>query len=66
MFADIATGKSNAAIASDLYLIKHAVEKPPPHSIFMKLNLRDAGDTSLRVKATLIFLADEGLPRSTN
>jgi DNA-binding NarL/FixJ family response regulator len=58
----VATGKSNAAIASLLFLTKRAVEKHI-NAIFMKLNLRETGDTSRRVKATLMFLADDGFPR---
>jgi DNA-binding NarL/FixJ family response regulator len=61
VLAQVATGKSNAAIASLLFLTKRAVEKHI-NAIFMKLNLREAGDTSRRVKATLIFLADERPP----
>jgi DNA-binding NarL/FixJ family response regulator len=59
VLAQVATGKSNAAIASVLFLTKRAVEKHI-NAIFMKLNLRETGDTSRRVKAALIFLADEG------
>jgi DNA-binding NarL/FixJ family response regulator len=58
VLAEVATGKSNAAIASLLFLTKRAVEKHI-NAIFMKLNLRETGDTSRRVKATLMFLADE-------
>ena len=58
VLAEVATGKSNAAIASRLFLTKRAVEKHI-NAIFMKLNLRDSEDTSRRVKAALIFLADE-------
>jgi len=58
VLAEVATGKSNAAIASSLFLTKRAVEKHI-NAIFMKLNLREADDVSRRVKATLIFLADE-------
>jgi DNA-binding NarL/FixJ family response regulator len=65
VLAQVATGKSNAAIASLLFLTKRAVEKHI-NAIFLKLSLRETGDTSRRVKATLIFLADEGsgAPRS--
>jgi DNA-binding NarL/FixJ family response regulator len=59
VLAEVATGKSNAAIAAQLFLTKRAVEKHI-NAIFMKLNLRETGDTSRRVKATLMFLADEG------
>jgi DNA-binding NarL/FixJ family response regulator len=58
VLAELATGKSNAAIASLLFLTKRAVEKHI-NAIFMKLNLRESEDTSRRVKAALIFLADQ-------
>jgi DNA-binding NarL/FixJ family response regulator len=58
VLAELATGKSNAAIASALFLTKRAVEKHI-NAIFMKLNLRAADDVSRRVKATLMFLADD-------
>jgi DNA-binding NarL/FixJ family response regulator len=57
VLAEIAEGKSNAAIAESLVLTKRAVEKHI-NSIFMKLNLADAEDVSKRVKATLLFLSD--------
>ena len=57
MLAEIAQGKSNAAIADSLVLTKRAVEKHI-NAIFIKLNLADADDVSRRVKATLLFLAD--------
>jgi DNA-binding NarL/FixJ family response regulator len=58
VLAEIAQGKSNAAIAESLFLTKRAVEKHI-NSIFLKLDLRDADDVSRRVKATLMFLADK-------
>jgi DNA-binding NarL/FixJ family response regulator len=58
VLAEIATGKSNGAIAEKLVLTKRAVEKHV-NSIFSKLNLPETEDTSRRVKATLIYLADE-------
>ncbi len=58
VLAEVATGKSNAAIASLLFLTKRAVEKHI-NAIFMKLDLRETGDTSRRVKAALMFLADQ-------
>ncbi len=60
VLAELATGKSNASIASSLFLTKRAVEKHI-NAIFMKLNLRETEDTSRRVKATLIYLAGTGL-----
>jgi DNA-binding NarL/FixJ family response regulator len=58
VLAEVATGKSNNAIADSLYLTKRAVEKHI-NAIFMKLNLRDSEDVSRRVKATLIYLTDD-------
>jgi DNA-binding NarL/FixJ family response regulator len=58
VLAEVATGKSNAAIASSLFLTKRAVEKHI-NAIFMKLDLRETSDTSRRVKATLMFLANQ-------
>jgi DNA-binding NarL/FixJ family response regulator len=55
VLAEIAKGKSNAAIASTLFLTKRAVEKHI-NAIFMKLNLSSPDDVSRRVKATLMFL----------
>jgi DNA-binding NarL/FixJ family response regulator len=60
VLAEVATGKSNAAIAASLFLTKRAVEKHITN-IFMKLNLRETEDTSRRVKATLIYLAADSL-----
>src|SRR6202012_4688455 len=57
VLAELATGKSNAAIAGSLFLTKRAVEKHI-NSIFMKLTLRESEDTSRRVKAALIYLSD--------
>jgi DNA-binding NarL/FixJ family response regulator len=56
VLAEIAHGKSNAAIAEDLVLTKRAVEKHI-NQIFMKLGLAYAEDVSKRVKATLMYLA---------
>jgi DNA-binding NarL/FixJ family response regulator len=57
VLAEIATGKSNAAIADALVLSKRAVEKHI-NAIFLKLDLSYAEDVSKRVKATLLFLAE--------
>jgi DNA-binding NarL/FixJ family response regulator len=59
LLGEIATGKSNAAIADSLFLTKRAVEKHV-NSIFAKLDLPETQDVSRRVKATLIFLAEDG------
>ena len=58
VLAEIAQGKSNAAIAESLVLTKRAVEKHI-NSIFLKLDLSESGDVSKRVKAALLFLAEE-------
>ena len=63
VLAEVAAGKSNAAIAEGLFLTKRAVEKHI-NAIFLKLNLRESEDVSRRVKAALIFLAEEGRPVS--
>ena len=61
VLAEIARGKSNTAIADDLFLTKRAVEKHI-NAIFLKLGLAGAEDVSKRVKATLMFLADVAPP----
>ena len=58
LLAEIAAGKSNAAIAESLVLTKRAVEKHV-NSIFSKLGLPETQDVSRRVKATLIYLSEE-------
>jgi DNA-binding NarL/FixJ family response regulator len=58
VLAELAQGKSNAAIADSLFLTKRAVEKHI-NAIFMKLNLGNAEEVSRRVKAALLFLAGE-------
>ena len=57
VLAEIAKGKSNAAIADTLVLTKRAVEKHI-NSIFLKLNLSFSEDVSKRVMAALLFLAE--------
>jgi DNA-binding NarL/FixJ family response regulator len=57
VLAEMAQGKSNAAIADSLVLTKRAVEKHI-NSIFTKLGLAGSEDVSKRVKATLMFLAE--------
>ncbi len=63
LLGEIATGKSNAAIAESLVLTKRAVEKHV-NSIFSKLGLPEDQDISRRVKAALIFLADQNGERA--
>jgi DNA-binding NarL/FixJ family response regulator len=62
VLAEIAQGKSNAAIAESLFLTKRAVEKHV-NAIFFKLGLSEAEDVSKRVKAALLFLAEDGSAR---
>ena len=52
----MAQGRSNQAIAEELFLSKRAVEKHI-NAIFMKLGLAHQNDVSRRVKAALIYLA---------
>jgi DNA-binding NarL/FixJ family response regulator len=59
VLAELAQGKSNAAIAQSLVLTKRAVEKHI-NSIFMKLQLGNPDDVSRRVKAALVYLASAG------
>ncbi len=62
VLAEIAQGRSNAAIAQALFLNKRSVEKLV-NSIFLKLGLGHTEDVSKRVKAALIFLSEaEGAP----
>ncbi len=57
VLAELAEGRTNAAIAESLVLTKRAVEKHI-NSIFIKLGLAGSEDISKRVKATLLFLAE--------
>ena len=56
ILAEMATGKSNAAIASSLILSERAVEKHT-NSIFSKLGLSEERHLNRRVKAVLLYLA---------
>jgi DNA-binding NarL/FixJ family response regulator len=58
ILAMIAEGRSNAAIADELVVTKRAVERHI-NAIFPKLGLRDDEDVSRRVKAALLYLADQ-------
>ena len=58
VLAEIAQGKSNTAIAETLFLTKRAVEKHI-NAIFWKLGLAEGTDVSRRVKAALMFLAED-------
>lgn len=63
VLAELAQGKSNAAIADSLFLTKRAVEKHI-NAIFTKLELESPDDVSRRVKAALMFLASGNSPAS--
>lgn len=63
VLAELAQGKSNAAIAKSLVLTKRAVEKHI-NAIFTKLELESPDDVSRRVKAALLFLASGKSPAS--
>ncbi len=56
--AELATGKSNAAIAQTLYLSERAVEKHI-NSIFTKLDLLPERSTNRRVLAVMMYLAEQ-------
>jgi DNA-binding NarL/FixJ family response regulator len=59
VLAEIAQGKNNAAVASSLVLSERAVEKHI-NSLFSKLGLSEEPDVHRRVKAVLLYLADQG------
>lgn len=55
VLGEMASGKSNAAIAAALVLSERAVEKHT-NSIFSKLGLSEERDVNRRVKAVLVYL----------
>ena len=57
ILAEMAQGKSNAAIAGALTVSERAVEKHT-NSIFAKLGLSEEKDLNRRVKAVLLYLAE--------
>jgi DNA-binding NarL/FixJ family response regulator len=59
VLAEMASGKSNAAIAATLVLSERAVEKHT-NSIFSKLGLSEEVDVNRRVKAVLLHLGRQG------
>jgi DNA-binding NarL/FixJ family response regulator len=59
VLGEMAQGKSNAAIASTLFLSERAIEKHT-NSIFSKLALTEERDLNRRVKAVLLYLHDHG------
>jgi DNA-binding NarL/FixJ family response regulator len=60
VLSGVAAGKSNSAIAEALFMTRRAVEKNI-NSIFSKLGLRDETEVSRRVRAALLFLAEQDL-----
>ena len=58
ILSEMAQGKNNAAVAASLVLSERAVEKHI-NSIFSKLALSEEPDVHRRVKAVLLFLADQ-------
>lgn len=59
VLGEMAQGRSNHAIATNLFLSERAVEKHS-NSIFSKLGLSEEPDLNRRVKAVLLFLAEQG------
>jgi DNA-binding NarL/FixJ family response regulator len=59
VLAEMAQGKNNAAVAAALVLSERAVEKHI-NSVFSKLGLGSEPDVHRRVKAVLLFLAEQG------
>jgi DNA-binding NarL/FixJ family response regulator len=58
VLAQIAQGKSNAAVAAALFLTERAVEKHI-NALFSKLGLTDEPDVNRRVRAVLLYLAEQ-------
>jgi len=58
ILAEMAQGKNNASIAVSVFLSERAVEKYI-NSIFAKLGVSQETDFNRRVKAVLLFLADQ-------
>jgi DNA-binding NarL/FixJ family response regulator len=58
ILAEMAQGKSNAAIAAALFVTERAVEKHT-NSIFAKLGLSEERDVNRRVKAVLVYLSNQ-------
>jgi DNA-binding NarL/FixJ family response regulator len=61
VLGSMATGRSNAAIATDLFMSERAVEKHIG-SVFQKLGVANEGDVNRRVMAVLTFLDATGRP----
>ena len=58
VMSEMAQGRSNSAIAENLFLSERAVEKHI-NSIFTKLDLIPEKETNRRVRAVLVFLAED-------
>ena len=58
VLGEMAQGKNNSAVADSLYISVRAVEKHI-NAIFTKLGLSEEPDVHKRVKAVLLFLADD-------
>jgi DNA-binding NarL/FixJ family response regulator len=64
ILAEMAQGKSNAAIAGEVFITARSVEKVI-HSIFLKLGLTWTPDVNRRVKAVLVYLSEHGVEQGT-
>jgi DNA-binding NarL/FixJ family response regulator len=64
ILGEMAQGKSNAAIAGEVFLTAGSVEKVI-HSIFLKLGLTWTPDVNRRVKAVLVYLSEHGVEQAT-
>jgi DNA-binding NarL/FixJ family response regulator len=58
VLAEMAKGKNNASIASAMGIAERSIEKYI-HTIFVKLGLAWEADTHRRVKAVVLYLADQ-------
>ncbi|WP_425841140.1 response regulator [Streptomyces fractus] len=63
VLAEIARGRSNAGVARELFLTERAVEKHI-NTIFAKLGLGAQPDINRRVAAVLMFLTEQGGPKT--
>lgn len=59
MLSHVAQGRNNAGIAAELFLTERAVEKHIG-SIFAKLDLTGEEQIHRRVRAVLLYLAEQG------
>jgi DNA-binding NarL/FixJ family response regulator len=60
----MAQGKSNAAIAAEIFITARSVEKVI-HSVFLKLGLTWTPDVNRRVKAVLVYLSEHPAEQAT-